>query len=228
MSDDREYEGRVEPQDLLLRTDWNAVEHCCPDVAPATPVMLLELLDDDPAVQGWAFRALVEAHTRQQVFYTATAPAARFVAAVLGDPRTLRLVTDRCVQEEIDLGPQKPFPLRAGLLAWLGDSVVEAIAQRQRPYGEAEDLEAFLDLAPEFLAAARPFLDAGAGGAPGPAEVREAALGLVLAVLRLPSPADRIPGHRDLVRATALGDGPHRLRAIDTLSAWGEEVAHLL
>ncbi|MEV6678135.1 hypothetical protein AB0N09_14895 [Streptomyces erythrochromogenes] len=30
---------------------------------------------------------------------------------------------------------------------------------------------------------------------------------------------DRIPGHRDLVRATALGDGPHRLRAVDTLSA---------
>ncbi|THA82944.1 hypothetical protein [Streptomyces sp. A0592] len=138
MSDNSEYDGHVDPRDLLLRTDWNAVEHCCPDVAPATPVLLLELLDDDPGVQGWAFRALVEAHTRQQVFYTATAPAARFVAAVLGDPRTLRPVTDRCAQEEVGLGPQTPFPLRAGLLAWLGDSVVEALAQRERPYGEAE------------------------------------------------------------------------------------------
>ncbi|MCX5582877.1 hypothetical protein [Streptomyces erythrochromogenes] len=225
MNDDNEYEGHVDPRDLLLRTDWNAVEHCCPDVAPATPVMLLELLDDDPGVQGWAFRALVEAHTRQQVFYTATAPAARFVAAVLGDARTLRPVTDRVAQEEVEFGPQAPFPLRAGLLAWLGDSVVEALAQRERPYGDEEDLEAFLDLAPEFHAAARPFLDDGGGGSP---EVREAALGVLLAVLRLPALADGIPGHRDLVRATALGDGPHRLRAVDTLSSWGEEVSHLL
>ncbi|MFD9077318.1 hypothetical protein [Streptomyces erythrochromogenes] len=225
MSDDSAYEDHVDPRDLLLRTDWSAVEHCCPDVAPATPVMLLELLDDDPGVQGWAFRALVEAHTRQQVFYTATAPAARFVAAVLGDPRTLRPVTDRVAQEEVELGPQTPFPLRAGLLAWLGDSVVEAVAQRDRPYGDAEDLEAFLDLAPEFHDAARPFLDPSAAGSP---EAREAALGVLLAVLRLPSLADRMSGHRDLVRATALRDGPHRLRAVDTLASWGEEVSHLL
>ncbi|MFE6905472.1 hypothetical protein [Streptomyces erythrochromogenes] len=225
MNDDGVDEGRVDPRDLLLRTDWNAVEHCCPDVAPATPVLLLELLDDDPGVQGWAFRALVEAHTRQQVFYTATAPAARFVAAVLGDPRTLRPVTDRVAQEEVEHGPQAPFLLRAGLLDWLGDSVVEAIAQRARPYGDQEDLEAFLDLAPEFHAAARPFLDGGAAASP---EVREAALGLLLAVLRLPALADRIPDHRDLVRATALRDGPHRLRAVDALSSWGEEVTHLL
>ncbi|MFJ7777683.1 hypothetical protein [Streptomyces yangpuensis] len=222
MSDKRVDEGRVDPRDLLLRTDWNAVEHCCPDVAPATPVMLLELLDDDPGVQGWAFRALVEAHTRQQVFYTATAPAARFVAAVLGDPRTLVPVTDRVAQEEVEFGPQAPFLLRAGLLTWLGDSVVEAIAQRERPCGEAEDLEAFLDLAPEFHAAALPFLDA------GPAEVRAAALGLVLTVIRLPALAGLVPGHRDRVRATALREGPHRLRAVDTLASWGEEVSHLL
>ncbi|MFD6227476.1 hypothetical protein ACFWFZ_11420 [Streptomyces sp. NPDC060232] len=222
MSDAGEHEALVDPRDLLLQTDWNAVEHCCPDVAPATPVILLELLDEDPVVQGWAFRALVEAHTRQQVFYTATAPAARFAAAVLGDPRTLARVTDRCAQEEDDLGPQAPFPLRAGLLSWLGDSVVEAMAQRERPYGDEEDIEAFLDLAPEFYAAARPFLDA------GPPEVRGAALGVLLAVLRLPALAERIPGHRERVRAAALVEGPYRWRAVDTLSCWGEEVSSLL
>ncbi|MFB7170483.1 hypothetical protein ACFCYM_06580 [Streptomyces sp. NPDC056254] len=222
MSDADEYEAFVDPRDLLLRTDWNAVEHCCPDVAPATPVLLLELLDEDPAVQGMAFRSLVEAHTRQQVFYTATAPAARFVAAALGDPRTLARVTDRCAQEEVDLGPQAPFPLRAGLLSWLGDSVVEALAQRERPYGDEEDLEAFLYLVPEFCAAARPFLDA------GQPEVREAALGLLLAVLRLPALAELIPGHRDRVVAAALVEGPYRWRAVDTLASWGEEVSSLL
>ncbi|WP_052714735.1 MULTISPECIES: hypothetical protein [unclassified Streptomyces] len=222
MSNTGDHEALVDPRDLLLQTDWNAVEHCCPDVAPATPVILLELLDEDPVTQGWALRSLVEAHTRQQVFYTATAPAARFVAAVLGDPRTLARVTDRCAQEEADLGPQTPFPLRAGLLSWLGDSVVEAMWQRERPYGDEEDLEAFLDLAPEFHAAARPFLDAGCP------EVRGAALGVLLAVLRLPALAGRIPGHRDRVRAAALVEGPYRRRAVDTLSCWGEEVSSLL
>ncbi|MEU4353218.1 hypothetical protein [Streptomyces virginiae] len=218
MSNAGEYQALVDPRDLLLQTDWNAVEHCCPDVAPATPVILLELLDEDPVIQGRAFRDLVEAHTRQQVFYTATAPAARFVAAVLGDPRTLAQVTDRCAQEEDGLGPQTPFPLRAGLLGWLGDSVVEAVAQRERPYGDEEDLEAFLDLAPDFHAAAWPFLDTGCP------EVRAAALGVLLAVLRLPALAEQIPGHRERVRAAALGEGPYRLRAVDTLSCWGEEV----
>ncbi|WP_404953648.1 hypothetical protein [Streptomyces sp. 147326] len=114
MNDDAEHDGRVDPGALLLRTDWNAVEHCCPDVAPETPVILRELLDDDPRVQGYAFRCLAEALIRGNVFYTATAPAARYVAAILGDPRTLAQVTDRSEHEVYDLGPQTPFPLRAG------------------------------------------------------------------------------------------------------------------
>ncbi|MFK4687777.1 hypothetical protein [Streptomyces pristinaespiralis] len=39
--------GLVDVRALLLRTDWNAVEHCCPNVAPMTPVILRQLLDDD-------------------------------------------------------------------------------------------------------------------------------------------------------------------------------------
>lgn len=124
----------------------------------ATPVILRELLDEDPRVQGSAFRDLAEALTRGNVFYTATAPAARYVAAILGDPRTLAPVTDRSTHEEYDLGPQTPFPLRVGLLAWLGDTAVEAIGQQDRPLGDEEDLDAFLDLAPELCEAVRPFL----------------------------------------------------------------------
>ncbi|MFE9932784.1 hypothetical protein [Streptomyces sp. NPDC005533] len=222
MSDEVEYDGRVDPGALLLRTDWNAVEHCCPDVAPETPVILRELLDDDPRVQGYALRCLAEALTRGNVFYTATAPAARYVAAVLGDPRTLAQVTDRSEYEVYDLGPQAPFPLRAGLMTWLGESLVDAIAQQGRPYGDEEDLDAFLDLAPEFHTAVQPFLTAGSP------VIREAALGVLLPLLRLPALADRRPGHRDLVLAAALGDGPHRWRAVDTLSSWGEDVSALL
>ncbi|MEU7726761.1 hypothetical protein AB0B78_16185 [Streptomyces sp. NPDC040724] len=222
MNDDAEHDGRVDPGALLLQTDWNAVEHCCPDVAPETPVILRELLDDDPDVQGFALRCLAEALVRGNVFYTATAPAARYVAAILGDPRTLAQVTDRSVHEVYDLGPQTPFPLRAGLMSWLGDSVVDAMAQQGRPYGDQEDLDAFLDLAPEFYAAVRPFLTSGS------LEIREAALGALLPLLRLPALADRGPAHRDQVLAAAFGAGPHRWRAVDTLSSWGEDVSSLL
>ncbi|MGW0750595.1 hypothetical protein [Streptomyces sp. NPDC002587] len=222
MKSDGEYGGRVEPQELLLRTDWTAVEHCCPDVAPETPVILRELLDEDPRVQGSALRDLAEALTRGNVFYTATAPAARYVAAILSDPRTLTLVTDRSTYEEHDLGPQTPFPLRVGLLTWLGDTAAEAVGQQGRPFGDEEDLEAFLGLAPELCEAVRPFLDAGSP------EVREAALAALLPLLRLPALAGWAPALRERVRATALADGPYRLRAVDTLFAWGEDVAPLL
>ncbi|MFJ3637376.1 hypothetical protein [Streptomyces sp. NPDC090112] len=222
MTNDPEADGRVDPRDLLLRTDWNTVEHCCPDVAPETPVILLELLDEDPRVQGLALRTLTETLTRGDVFHTATAPAARYVAAVLGDPRTLAEVVDRAPQEEVDLGPQTPFELRVGLLAWLGDSTVEALRQRSRPYGDAEDLEAFLDLAPELYEAVRPLLD---GGSPA---AREAALGAVLPLLRLNALADRRAGLRDTVLRAAFGDGPLRLRAVDTLHSWGEDVSAFL
>ncbi|WP_404953650.1 hypothetical protein [Streptomyces sp. 147326] len=107
-------------------------------------------------------------------------------------------------------------------MTWLGESIVDAIAQHGRPYGDEEDLDAFLDLAPEFYEAVRPFL---ASGSPG---IREAALGALLPLLRLPALADRGPAHRDQALAAAFGEGPHRWRAVDTLSSWGEDVSSLL
>ncbi|MFI8363842.1 hypothetical protein ACIGD1_27220 [Streptomyces sp. NPDC085612] len=150
-------------------------------------MILLELLDEDPRVQGLALRTLTETLTRGDVFHTATAPAASYVAAVLGDPRTLAEVVDRAPQEEVDLGQQTPFELRVGLLARLGDSTVEALRQRSRPYGDAEDLEAFLNAL-----------------------------------------ADRRAGLRDTDLRAAFGDGPLRLRAVDTLHSWGEDVSAFL
>lgn len=76
----------VDPHELLLRTDWNSVENCCPNDAPATPVILRDLLDDDSRKQGAALRDLDQAVTHQNTFYSATPLAASFVAAILGDP----------------------------------------------------------------------------------------------------------------------------------------------
>jgi hypothetical protein len=52
-------QGRsVDPEELLLRTDWGSVEHCCPNTAPATPAILRQLLDNDTGKQGAALRDL--------------------------------------------------------------------------------------------------------------------------------------------------------------------------
>jgi hypothetical protein len=72
--------GLVDVRALLLRTDWNAVEHCCPNVVPMTPVILRQLLDDDPRVQGTAVRDLYGAVTHQETFYSATPPPSSFEA----------------------------------------------------------------------------------------------------------------------------------------------------
>ncbi|MEU6102986.1 hypothetical protein [Streptomyces flaveolus] len=77
----------IDPWALLLVTDWSSVDHCCPNAAPATPVILAGLLDDDEVVQRSAVHDLRQVVTHQNSIYGATAPAARFVIAILGHPR---------------------------------------------------------------------------------------------------------------------------------------------
>ncbi|MFD8291577.1 hypothetical protein ACFV2B_25600 [Streptomyces lavendulae] len=212
-------DGFVDPQELLLRTDWNAVEHCCPNVAPATPLILLQLLDEDPRVQGAALRDLNQAVTHQNTFYSATAPAAAFVAAILEDPRTLAEVSDRTPYEDAHYGAQPPFPLRVGLLNWLRDTAEDANHTAEWPPGEQADIDAFRAVRPALFDAARQLL------ADDSQEVREAALTAILPLLTEPDLAHHIPALRDEVRALAVGDGPHRGRAIDALASWGEDTS---
>ncbi|MFI8105814.1 hypothetical protein [Streptomyces sp. NPDC086023] len=215
-------DGHVDPHELLALTDWDSVDNCFSDMAPPTEDILLRLLTDDPREQGHALRELMEAVWHGNVVSSAAAPAARYVAAVLGDPRTLALVKDRVPVEEAEEGEQTPYPLRAGLLNWLGDVVQDAAAQQHAPYGEQEDVDAVLALAPELHDAVRPFLDDRSR------DVREAAQGALLPLLALPALAERIPAHRVLVRHLALTDGHHKWRAIDTLAYWGEDLSRLL
>ncbi|MFD0266533.1 hypothetical protein ACFVGY_08050 [Streptomyces sp. NPDC127106] len=179
--------GFVNPHDLLLLTDWNRVEHCCEDVAPLTPEFLLQLLDEDPVVQGHALRDLIEALTPLDTVFSAAPPAALFVAAILGDPRTLAEVTDRVAAEEFHLGPKEPFPLRVGLLDWLGYTAEQANRQPTPPNGDEEDLDALLATGPTVLEAIRPFL------ADAAQAVREAALAAALPLLVRPELAHHAP-----------------------------------
>ncbi|MEH0579102.1 MULTISPECIES: hypothetical protein [Streptomyces] len=210
-------QGRsVDPEELLLRTDWSSVEHCCPNVAPATPVILRQLLDTDAGKQGTALRNLQQAVTHQATFYSATAPAASFVAAILGHPRTLAKVTDQRPWEAANFGEKPRFLLRVGLLNWLGDTAWDA--NEESPDGYEADIEAFRTLRPTLYDAIRPFLT------DDEPEIRDAALAAVLPLLASPELAHQAEGLRDAVWALAADSVPYRQRAIDTLASWGEDI----
>ncbi|MEV0182378.1 hypothetical protein AB0I54_24215 [Streptomyces sp. NPDC050625] len=141
--------GAIDPWALLLETDWSSVEHCCPNVAPATPVILAGLLDDDEDVQRTAVHNLGQAVTHQNSIYGATAPAARFVIAILGHPRTMTL--------GVYFHEERRRPMRAALLQWLGDLADDATYDEDGP-GEPDDVAAVRAILPLIYEAARPYL----------------------------------------------------------------------
>ncbi|MET7977206.1 hypothetical protein ABZW44_30070 [Streptomyces mirabilis] len=210
-------QGRsVDPEELLLRTDWSSVEHCCPNIAPATPVVLRQLLDNDTGKQGAALRDLQQAVTHSNTFYSATAPAATFVAAVLGHPRTLAEVTDQRPWDAANFGEEPRFLLRVGLLNWLGSTAWDA--NEESPDGYEADIEAFRTLRPILYDAIQPFLK------DDELKVRDAALAAVLPLLASPELAHHAEGLRDDVWALAADSAPYRQRAIDTLASWGADI----
>lgn len=204
---------------LLLRTDWNAVEHCCPNVAPMTPVILRQLFDDDPRVRGTAVRELSDAVTHQGTFYSATAPAALFVAAVLGDPRTRAGVT-RQRPWEIELHGERLSSLRVLLLDWLGDTAQNTDHPPEWPPGAQEDIDGFLAIRPALYDAVHPFLG------DGEQEVRDAALYAILPLLTDSTLTQHIPGLTNAVHQLAARDTPYSGYAIDRLAAWGQDTSH--
>ncbi|MFD0526231.1 hypothetical protein ACFQ1I_01545 [Kitasatospora arboriphila] len=75
---------------VLTDTDRSALPHACTGLhgVPDTPDVLRGLLDDDPARRVRAAADLCTLVLHQDTLQHATAPAARYVAAVLADPRT--------------------------------------------------------------------------------------------------------------------------------------------
>ncbi|WP_051900920.1 hypothetical protein [Streptomyces aureus] len=198
----------TDPWALLLATDWNSVDHCCPDVAPETPVILAGLLDDDENVQRRAVRDLGHAVTHQNSIYSATAPAARFVIAVLDHPRTMTPGTyfhdERC------------RPLRAALLEWLGDLADEATYDEDGP-GEPEDVAAVRAVIPLIYEAARSHF------AEADLLIRESAVYAAAMTLAVPKLAVHIPELEPLVRNTLSASeyGGYRYMAKRCLVTWG-------
>ncbi|MFJ7300267.1 hypothetical protein [Streptomyces sp. NPDC099088] len=216
MSMESAYDRAVDPEELLRGTDWNSVEHCCPNVAPATPTILRQLLDDDARNQGAALRDLRQAITHQNTFYSATASAASFVAAILGHPRTLAVVTDNRRGEASESTEEPGFFLRVGLLNWLGNTAEDA--NEESPDGYDVDIEAFRVLRPALFDAIHPFL------ADREPEIRRAALASALPLLTSPVLAYHVEALRKDAWALSADDSPYQRRAIETLARWGEDV----
>ncbi|WP_430782367.1 hypothetical protein [Actinoplanes sp. G11-F43] len=75
------------PEDILATTAWAQLEHAY-GPADDLPARLTALIDGETAEFAAAMHTLAWSLTHQGTLYSATLPAARFVAAVLTDPRT--------------------------------------------------------------------------------------------------------------------------------------------
>lgn len=209
-----------DPSSLIEDTDWAALEHAY-GPAQDTPLRLLQLLAEEPEVQAEALGMLDMSVLHQESLYSATAPAALFIAAILDDPRTLARHESYFPWED------RARPLRAALLEWLG-RVADSAA-----YGETTGANDGNDPgATDAVRAVRGLICNAVTAhliAPDPA-VREAALGATTALLQAPDLAGRIAATTRTLRQLLAGSTNRRERAaaVLTIGAWGEDTTELL
>ncbi|MER5202714.1 HEAT repeat domain-containing protein [Streptomyces sp. NPDC002825] len=213
--------GRLpDPLSVIEGPDWAALEHA---YGPAhdTPLRLLQLLDADPEVQAGALGLLDMSVLHQESLYTATVPAALYVAAVLNDRRTLACHKDYSTWDD------RPRPLRAALLEWLG------LIAGSAAYGETtEDEDGNDPGVTDAVRAVRGTIHDAVSAhllAPDPT-VRAAALSATSALLQSPELAGRIPGTTRTLRRLLAESTDRRERATTVLAigAWGEDTTRWL
>lgn len=205
------------PSSVIEGTDWGALEHAY-GPAEDTPLRLAQLLDDDPEAQAWALAMLDMSVLHQDSLYSATAPAALYVAGVLDEPRTL------AVHEDYSVLQDHPWPLRAALLEWLG-RIAHSAAYGETTGEDSGDDEGATDA---VRAVRWPVLDAVLPHllAADPA-VREAALGAVAMFLRSPALAGRTGTVTRLLRRLLDESTDRRERAavVLTIGSWGHDTS---
>ncbi|MFJ9846032.1 HEAT repeat domain-containing protein [Kitasatospora sp. NPDC101155] len=215
----------LDPAAVLRSTDWPALAHAY-GPAETTADDLLGLLEENPEVQAASLGRLEMSVLHQGSLYSATAPAALFIAGILPHPRTL------AVHESFFPWDDRRRPLRAALLEWLGQFAEsaawddEALADPQdaEEIEAAEAVRASRAVRPRIFDAIAPFLD-------DPDDtVRETALGAVTHLLAADDLADRIPAAADRLERIVRGRGERRERAgaLLTLAHWGRDTAMLL
>ncbi|WP_329375942.1 HEAT repeat domain-containing protein [Streptomyces sp. NBC_01351] len=213
-----------------MANKWDTLQHAYGS-AEDTPRYLRQLLDEDPAVQAEALGMLDMSVLHQGSLYSSTPLAALFVAAILTHPRTL------AEHESFFPWDDRPRPLRAALLDWLGQ-IADSASYGEGPgsedeYGdeldgededELEAIRACRNIRPALYDALEPFLDD-----PHP-DTREAALGTVTVLLKAPDLAELVPRAAHRLRNALAAGGSRRARssAALALGAWGQDTTSLL
>jgi hypothetical protein len=148
--------GGLDPRALIEQTDWPRLEHA---MGPAedVPAALTSLAEGDQGQQARSLRFLNEVLHHGGAVYSATTPAALYVAAILPDDRIATSATF-----VIDRG-EPAVVLRAALLEWLGSVAQHPATHESHPAlfdavsPFIEDQDAAVRIA--ALAAAVPLLD---------------------------------------------------------------------
>ncbi|MFC8951025.1 hypothetical protein ACFT8P_00055 [Streptomyces sp. NPDC057101] len=207
--------------EALARTAWSALDHAY-GAAQDVPRILLDLTDPDLRVRSKALSRLHHVVHHQNTLYTATAPAAVFVAGILGDARTLE-----AVEKERHAFPG---PMRAELLGWL-DSVANAAddeaAATMRLFGfppeEHPPFVAICRIRPQLFQAVSAFLH------DRDPDVRAAAISACIPLVDDP----RLIHHRDTLAPMLRGClatsalWQYQERAIEALEGWGQDTTGL-
>ncbi|WP_125523696.1 hypothetical protein [Streptomyces sp. WAC 05379] len=203
------------PWDLLAGADWASLEHACGSAA-GTPALLAGLLADDAGAQARALRHLNDPVHHQNTIYSATVPAALYVAAILSDPRTGTVVADHDGQA---------LPLRAALLAWVTSVAIEVDSEAE---AKMADVGLCLEEHPESVQvrALRPRLFQAVSAflhAPDLA-VQEAAIAAVVSLLDAPELVQQRALLTPLVRDVLVSSDNRSYRFIAGrgLKSWGE------
>jgi hypothetical protein len=210
------------PLALIKQTDWASLEHAL-GTAEDTPAALADLLNGAPDAQAKAVGHLNDPVHHQNSLYSATAPAALYVAAILSDPRTDTLVPG---SEE-----GQWYPLRQALLDWL-ESITDEVSNDAEAtwlrFGfPPEENAAFMEvraIRPALFRAVSAFFQ---DASP---TVREAALAAAVSLLDAPELTHHQTELAPMVRSVLATSSNRVYRAIAVrgLGAWGEETASLV
>ena len=203
---------------LLERTDWAALEHALGPAADI-PGALRQLIDDDVAVRARAFSVL-QLINHQNSIYSATAPAALYIAATLPDPRVAATIN---VSYH---GGQSSRPMRAVLLDWLGDmagdvgdeAAVSALGRGFRMDSQPE-IVALRVARPAIFRAVAAFLE------DDNLDVRQAAITAAAQLVDAPALLHRRAALAAPLRVLLATSSSryHRVRTKQALLSWGED-----